>query len=230
MKRLFLRSSASLLIAVFFLSESAQGQRTLNFNFDFESPFTPLSPSGQFNLVPAADALPGWTVYIGNDPYDQVRYNQVSIGGTAVSLIGPGYFGGILQGSYSVVFYPGLSIPAGRTSAGIGRVLTMPPYNSIRFAAAVENEFQVSFAGTTLSLVPLGAGPNSSVLYGADISPFIGQTGEIRFTAPDFPGNVNHVYLDDISFSPEAVPEPSTLGLLVLGFSLLGWRYLRRLH
>ena len=75
-------------------------------------------------------------------------------------------------------------------------------------------EVVVTFGGQTLSVVPLMSGPNSSTLEAADISAFAGQTGELRFTAPNLAGSPNDVFLDDISFSPQAIPEPGVFGLL----------------
>jgi hypothetical protein len=78
---------------------------------------------------------------------------------------------------------------------------------------------EVSFGGHALSLSVLGITPNYDI-YGADISAFAGQTGELRFTAPPQTLNI----IDNIQFSDQPVPEPGVLGLSALGALLVGWR------
>jgi hypothetical protein len=65
--------------------------------------------------------------------------------------------------------------------------------------------------------------------YGADISQFAGQTAVLRITAPGVYGTIppNGLLLDNIVFSPAAVPEPdpgATLGASLLAFWLLACR------
>jgi hypothetical protein len=50
-------------------------------------------------------------------------------------------------------------------------------------------------------------------VYGVDVSPFAGETGQLLFTAPI----QNFVLLDNIQFSSSPVPEPSSLCLIGLG-------------
>ena len=66
--------------------------------------------------------------------------------------------------------------------------------------------------GTVLDVVPLATTPNYT-LYGADITAFAGTTVDLRFTAL-LGGSL---YLDDIRFSSQLVPEPGMLALLSLG-------------
>jgi hypothetical protein len=86
----------------------------------------------------------------------------------------------------------------------------------------------VSFDGNSLSPVGLSSGQGPSgqpyTLYGADISAYGGQMGQLKFTdAVGGPG-LGGIELDDISFSPNAVPEPSTLALVVMGGMALAAR------
>ncbi len=74
----------------------------------------------------------------------------------------------------------------------------------------------VSFNGQTLSLTVLGSTPNYNI-YGADISAFAGQTGQLLFTAA--PQTID--IIDNIQFSNLAVPEPTTLALTALGGAFL---------
>jgi hypothetical protein len=81
----------------------------------------------------------------------------------------------------------------------------------------------VSFAGNSLSPVALssGAGPSGQgyTLYGADISAYAGQTGQLQFTDVFSDQGLNGIELDDITFSTNvvAVPEPNTLALILMG-------------
>jgi hypothetical protein len=55
------------------------------------------------------------------------------------------------------------------------------------------------------------------ILYGANISAWAGQTGDLEFTA-DFNVHDPYLVLDDISFSPTTViPEPSPVALTGIG-------------
>lgn len=77
----------------------------------------------------------------------------------------------------------------------------------------------VSFAGQALSLVVLGTTPDYYI-YGADISAFAGQTGQILFTARPQTLSI----IDNIQFSTIAVPEPGAFVLAALGCLLLRFR------
>ncbi len=83
---------------------------------------------------------------------------------------------------------------------------------------AAGTNFTVSFAGRTISLSPIGSGPNFTV-FGGDISSFAGQVGELELSTLSPLGA--GVLLDDIQFSPEAVPEPRGLSLVMIGIASL---------
>src|SRR5262249_52988002 len=80
----------------------------------------------------------------------------------------------------------------------------------------------VSFGGQPLSLIVLSITPNYNI-YGADISAFAGQTGQLLFTAQ--PQTLDIV--DNIQFSSNPVPEPGTLGLFCIGGLLIGLHHRR---
>jgi hypothetical protein len=121
----------------------------------------------------------------------------------------------VIQGRYRV--YLQRSSPVPTANAAIAQSGTVPTTAlSVRFySASGWGTPAVYFSGRLLTATVLGSGPNGSELNGADISSFAGQFGELRFEG----GGI----LDNIFFSPQAVPEPGVLALLALGGVLLGW-------
>ena len=189
-------------------------------NLDFESAH--LSGYAQ-GLVPATVGIPGWNAYVSGIPDSQVLFNLknlddpvVTIQGTASIYLTP------LQGNYSVYIQGGSPYAYG-TNAGIFQTGQIPiSAKSLTFWGQVGN-VQLSFSGQALSYNAIGNIGNYSI-FGADISAFAGQTGELRF-------NVTHpggAILDNIQFSNSPVPEPGSLALLVAGGLLVAWRRWRR--
>lgn len=179
-------------------------------NLDFESPNLPLVPD-LAGFVPIANALPGWTGYVGGNQIGGVVYNNISIGTPIISFHGPGSLSPVLQGSYSVRMQPFSS------TAAIAQMGTVPSTaQSLRFYAT--GSFVASFAGQSIPLSNLGS-TSTYTIYGGDISGFANLFGLLQFQG----GGT----LDNILFSNQPIPEPSTLGLFGLGTLFLGWR-LRR--
>lgn len=212
------------------LATPALGQGTFQ-NLGFESPVLPLiyvSPG--YPYVLASSAVPGWIPYLVDQAQSDVLYNVRTGGGSAVGLHDWMSSTAPLEGNYSLLLQPGVSPSGGgRTAAAVGQTGTVPAAaKSLRFLAAY-GQFTVSFAGQSLAPVALSSGPNFSTLFGVDISGFAGQSGELRFTAPDIEGGPNDVFLDSIRFSTVAIPEPRVLALCALGVALSGSR-LRRMQ
>ncbi len=83
---------------------------------------------------------------------------------------------------------------------------------------------QITFDNQPLSFVVIGSTANYTI-YGADISAFADQTGQLLFTLPPYVGNAE---LDNIQFSDQPIPEPSVVGLFALGGLLFGLRRKRK--
>ena len=205
----------------------AQGFADLN----FEHPIPPL-PTGSGNIS-VANAIPGWTAYFGASAQTAIGYDTVSLGGEAVILEDTNAPGGVplpIQGSYSVLLEG--SALAVATTASIGQTGTIPvTAQSLTFwgvlAANVQGQnLQLSFNNQALSFTAISNALNYTV-YGANISPFAGQTGQLLFTVP-----VQGIaLLDNIQFSSLPVPEPSTFALTALGALFIGfnrWRHSSR--
>jgi hypothetical protein len=209
--------------------ESLHAQGTFQ-NLDFESANLSPVPAGQFGgLVPFTQALPGWTGYIGEVQQTQVQQNAYYSGTPVIDIFGPdwGSLGqnfqrfGVLAGNYTVLLQAG---GFGDANTSIEQTGTIPASaESLQFEE-YGSGFQVSFDGSVLSPVLLSTvGPVS--FYGADISAFAGQSGELELTALVSAGA--SVEFDDISFSTTAVSEPGVLSLLGMGgliFALHRWR------
>jgi len=220
------------------VNSSTQAQGSFQ-NLDFESAnVAPSGPEPYGTFVPIGSALPGWTAYLGAQQLTQVGYNAPTLSLANISLIGPNwnssdtgiYGAGIIDGNYSVLVQAG-GVPtnAGQgESASIAQNGTVPTTaESLQFKAFAENPFSVSFAGNVLGLVVLSSGVSADGLpynlYAANISAWAGQTGELEFTA-DNAVNDPYLVLDDIAFSPNPVPEPGTLALMLTAIGAYGVR------
>jgi hypothetical protein len=215
-------------ITLLALVHNCDGQAFVN--LDFESANLSPIPAGQFgSLVPISDALPGWTGYFtgpgGTGQAAQVLQNNFTTGAASIDILGPYWsYGGIIEGQYTVVLQAqaafGITISLSQTG------LVPVDARSLQFKASVIGPFSVSLGGETLSLIPLGIGPNYT-LYGADITPFAGQIENLAITEPAAVGNATDLF-DSFVFSPTTVPEPGTLALLALGGLFLGLSRRRR--
>src|SRR5678816_2822027 len=185
-------------------------------NLDFENPVLPLVPV-DFQ-VPIADAMPGWSGYIGSSfPVDKVIYDTIPLSAAGISIHDTNRYIDILQGTYSVFLQ--VSLPGGVVVPAIGQTGTLPgDVRSIRFYA--QGVPTVTFAGQPISLSLLGSTPTYGIL-GGDITPFANQTGELLFSG--------YAVIDNITFSSQAIPEPSVLCLSALGAFLIGFRSCRRI-
>lgn len=206
------------------LSVQRQAQAKEFSNLDFEDVIQPLVYVIDYR-VPLTNALPGWSEYLGGASYDLVVYNKITIGGGSVCLQGPGSLEPILQGNYSVVMQ-GTDYVLGPTFA-IGQTGQIPiTAKALQFWAYELRGLEVSFNDHQLPYVAIENGTEHTV-YGVDISPYAGQTGELLFTAPP----KSWAYLDNIQFSSEpfTVPEPGTVSLFALGaIALVGRLALRK--
>jgi len=196
-------------------------------NLNFESAnLTPI-PAGQYGgSVSIVSALPDWTGYLGTVQQTQVLQNNYDLGSATINILGPSWnigYPGIIDGDYTVMLQAGAGA-GGLINASIAQTGMVPAFaQSMEFSLAEVlggNGFSVSFAGNSLSPAVLSTATSPSGqsynVYGVDISPYAGQTGQLEFTSIAN-GRDSSLLLDDITFSPNAVPEPSTLALVVMG-------------
>jgi len=233
-KRIDYKQNAVLPLVLFWslipIPSTAQGDfQNLNFEHANPGPLTqnPIGPPYAYN-VPVTNAVPSWSVYYGTVQQTVINVNASSLGAAAVTLIGPQ--DGPLDGNYSVLLQPGGSI--NYINASIAQVGTIPTGTETLLFEAWQPmyalPFSVSFAGDSLSPVVISSGQSPSGqdynVYAAWIGDFAGVNGQLEFTVSG--ENYNSVLLDDISFSPNAIPEPNTLALVVMGGLALAARRL----
>lgn len=190
-------------------------------NLDFEDATVAPTPANGFGgTVDPAIAFPGWTV-AGN--YLSVLYNNLTLGGPAVILMGPNFPNGLgyapLQGSYSVLlYYDNPSIVAPPTISQTGLV----PSNaqSINFLVnSGINEAALTLNGVNVPLASAAGGRMAG-----DVSAFAGSIATLTFSVSLNKVGDSGVYFDDIQFSSQSVPEPSEFALGVLCALLIGFR------
>ena len=188
-------------------------------NLDFESAHLNGYAQG---YVPSSVSIPGWTVYSDSGSGYQILYNSIALDDPMVTIQGKNSTELTpLQGNYSVYIQGGSQWGYG-TNVGILQTGQIPiSAKSLTFFGEVAN-MQLSFGGQSLVYNSIGS-TGIYTIFGADISAFAGQIGELKFNITH-PGGAT---LDNIQFSNSPVPEPGSLALLVAG-SLLGfWRWKR---
>ena len=222
--------SISLAIGVGIVADAsiAKAQGTFG-NLDFESAnvsqYTPAS------TVPISDALPGWAGFLGGTPVSTAWYDANSLAGASIAVIDSGLAShgySPLSGNYSALLFgeggPFPAVPATISQTGDIPAGTLSLLVMMRWQSATPI---VSLGGQNLNMIPLQTFPNYT-LYGANIASFAGQTTTLSFTAPPPVVGSSFLLLDDITFSPSAIPEPTAEALLGLGGSFFGVRLMRR--
>lgn len=212
------------------LPQSVSGQDFTNLNFESAN----VSQYSPGDYVPATVALPNWTVSFSNssDPtsstFSTIDYDALSFGPAFTVLEDSNalnYTGSIslspLQGSYSLCLQGTQVVVPSGSSASIGQTGTIPnTAKSLIFLGSLEGDIQVTFDGQNIFYSAIGNSVNYTI-YGADISSYAGQTGQLLFTAPD----QTTALLDNVQFLSSSIPEPCEFALSMLGVFFLGFSY-----
>jgi hypothetical protein len=214
----------SLIFAVLALCNGAIAQSFENLDFE------------QSTIVSYGIAdVPGWTEYNGWNDVNYsggmtVIYNNNPLDDSGVSLVGTNYSTPAIQGIYSILLLGGTPFAENSTTgSAIGQTAQIPQNaQSITYWGLSENALTITFDGHLLSFNALNATANYTV-FGADISAYAGQTGELLFTAPwqGEPGQSGFEedgMVDNIQFSSSPIPEPNEFSLVGLGALLLRFR------
>jgi hypothetical protein len=202
-------------------------------NLDFESARLPmLSFEAPGFLTNTTEAIPSWSVFYGAQAASEVYYHTLTLGSTALTVRDANMDPMLraISGNFSVFLASSSVGPAiSMTQSG-----TVPASSqSFRFkkdGIIRDGWLQVYFQNELLPLQQLEALPDDIYVYGADISMFQSQYGELKLigAAPTPFSGVGGM-IDDLECSPTPVPEPSSVALFLLGSGLLVWhRHTRR--
>jgi hypothetical protein len=131
-----------------------------------------------------------------------------------------------LQGSYSVFLFGGAGGPAILSQTGL--VPSGSHSLTVDLAGSSVSLLSVSLGSQIIQMVPL-ATFSSYTEYGGDVAAFAGQQQILSFSLQPPSGVPPSVLeLDNVMFSPNAVPEPDTWTLLLCGAVLFGVRRWKR--
>lgn len=222
------RFIACLVAASLALLRNASGQEFQD--LDFESATLIPVPGDPYGGVQFAQAFPGWTNTIVGAIDANALYDNMFLDSAGISIIDKnspyGLGAEVIDGRYTAILQSGLgytsngAIPTDTTLSQTG--LVPLGTESLQFKANEwfdsSGTFAVTLGGQTLSLTVLGTGANYT-LYGANVSQWAGQTAQLAFTVFGENPHVNDesLFLDDIQFSSQSVPEPNVFALFVLG-------------
>ncbi len=177
------------------------------------------NPSGPLYITNAT--IPGWDwsphFNAGySDPNTTVTFNSIALDSAAVTLHGIDSFRPALSGKYSILLQGGSQFsPPQFGGAAVFQTGQIPvTAQSLIYLGNIG--FQVSFNGQPLSRVALDSTPTYT-RWGIDISPYAGQSGEVRFAVPWRGSGM----LDGIQFSSNPIPEPSAQSFGILGLVLV---------
>jgi hypothetical protein len=193
----------------------AEAQGTFQ-NLDFEAANIVTIPGQPFQAA-VADALPGWTVDFGSAPQTQIPYNSTIDGGQAtVEIFANGYPGGpgpVIDGNFDVFLQGGRfnGVPVNASISQTGQIPsgTQSLFFDASFGPVTPLQVFIGDQQIPFFAVGIGGAPRVDyTVYAANISAWAGQTEQLTFSSA---GGFN--LIDDISFSPQAVPEPSPLAL-----------------
>jgi hypothetical protein len=197
-------------ISALICSHSVSAQGTFQ-NLDFEqaNPVFVNGNSGPY--VTATSALPYWTPEIGGVLQTQILEDALSTGDPEVVLLNATSPQPPLDGNYSVL------LTGSFATASISQTGEIPFGTQSLFFDAEHSgngNLTVQIGTQNVPFTPVATEPNYTV-YGANISAWTGQTEPLTFSAVE--GGLSNWEIDDVSFSPSAVPEPSPVALTAIG-------------
>ena len=216
---------------------SGQSASFQNLNFDNANTNNLVDVSGRGDYAgPTSELLPNWQVTVSGIDATLTGFNLTAPGSGYHTIVSPSYANrSPVIGLYSFVMAPFYDVRGTFIPYSLAQTGDVPAdAKSIRFLsywAPLQLEVNGSLAPVayTQRLSEPAWNGNIPVFDAvADISPYAGQTVELKFTTlltPNYPGANG---LDEIFFSDVAIPEPSTLALLLLGALVLAARLRRR--
>jgi len=211
--------------AMLTLGTAAQAADFINLNFE-QAQAPVLQQPFEFHLLDWATAAPGWS-HSSGDATASVYYGSTHVGLPQWFLLtsAQSFSNLLLSGSYSMAFNSGYLSTFDPNSPFVHATLSQTgdvPADALSLRLRATGPLAVFLGDAPIALQPLGGN-----LYGGDIAAYAGQTLELRLV--NLSNDQGHpVVVDDIVFSPAAVPELPTLASLTLGLALLaGLRHRR---
>jgi hypothetical protein len=221
-----MKTPISFMLAMFWITTLAYGQGFVNLDFE-DAVIQPQFPPDH-TFLDWSLALPGW-----RSGWSVLHYREGHLGVTWVFLLmdstSPVWAPGTqLAGDYSLAFASGYASNdpfSPWQQVSIEQSGFIPSWaRSIRMLAT--GPFRIFLGSEEISMFSLGAN-----LYRGDVSEFAGETARLLILNTASVGSVhNYTIVDNIVFSTEAIPEPSSLALLGFGAVLLAGHWLRRLR
>jgi hypothetical protein len=212
---------------VLFLMTAVVGAAAAPFqNLGFDDGNTNNTPPGSVGL--SSDLVPAWQIISGaSGPVPIMLFDAAPFGPPEsvadIFLLSPNNPNQYpVSGKFSLLLDPAYERSV-QSTASISQIGDIPSdAKSIEFINFL-NSFELRVNG---NLIPLAYEifPGSQYPSGVgDISGYAGQTVELKFTTiphtvlPPFGPNPFYYGIDNISFSPDSIPEPSTWALLAFG-------------
>ena len=214
---------ASLVALIYFSGWGAWAQGSFQ-NLGFEQARVTITPIGQWGgEVDPTLAFPGWTV--GGGSWTFVSYNDYALGSPAVNLIGPRFPNApglmSLQGAYSVMLqYIGAGEPPTLSQTG----LIPTNARSISFIAANGTSLTSAVVTVNGNYIPIYH--SAGLRMAGDISAYAGSVATLAFSTSAQMAIIG-LYFDDVQFSSEPIPEPSSLSLFGICSFVVWWRMKR---
>ena len=193
-------------------------------NLDFENAtVVPTVPT--YGWLDWGLAVPGWSHSAGGDT-QHVFWGSEHLGLSQYYLLmdstSPVYAPNTqLDGAYSLALASGIQNGADMSSPWVNAYISQTgsiPLGTQSLEMLATGPFQVFVGGVNIPMYPLGGNR-----YGGDISGFAGTMAEVKIMNTATTVHAPTV-VDDILFSPAAVPEPSSAALLISGMALLMYR------
>jgi hypothetical protein len=175
--------------------------RNLDFEISKVLECTPLP----YGFCTGIAAVPYWTCYRGYESSNYaggtvLPYNSSTLDTRAVSLEGPDYWTPAIDGNFSILLQGGFHTLGGETNgAAIGQTARIRARTLTYLGSG---DLRVTFKDQLLTFQHLG---NS--VFGADVSAYVGEIGELLFTAPWLTSGM----LDSIRFLTTPLPRAPTL-------------------
>ena len=208
--------------------------QNLNFDSANTNNVVPIGIDGR--VGPTSELLPNWQLTVTGTAITPIGFNLTAPGSGYATIISPTYINNYpVVGAYSFAMHPKYDVQGTFVPYSLAQTGDLPAdtksIHFLNYGAPVQ-------LGVNGSLVPVAymqrlSQPGWNGLIPvfdavADMSPYAGQTVELKFTTLRTPNYQGLNGLDEIFFSDIAIPEPDTLAVLILGGAFLCARLRRR--